>query len=187
MFRRLSIVFAIAVSATGLEAGANPVLVERCADGPGVGPFTLPFTTDPFAITAADFDLGAPSCSGQSGINDAVLCFAPENGCTLTINCDWSPGSLRGAGQYLSLFAGPCVDAPASCLAWAFDSSNTELSEITVAASQRYCVVCQDLAPGRVLTVSLTATAGDCGLIDVVLFADGFESGDTAAWSATAP
>lgn len=175
------------VLAAALEAGTNPVLVNSCADGPNVGPFTLPLTTDPFALTEANFDLSGAGCSGTSNINDAVLCFAPQYSCTLTIECVDADLSLFGAGQYLNLFQARCVDAPDSCLAWDFDSSHTVLTDVAVVAGQRYCVVCQDLYPPRVLTVSLTATAGDCGLIDNSIFEDGFASGGTGAWSAAVP
>ena len=185
--RTLCIVLAMAASATTLSAGGTPQLVNSCADGPHVGPYLLPLTTAPFLLTQANFDLTGAGCSNSVGINDAVLCFAPQNGCTLTIACDYTFEAPSGAGQYLNLFGGRCTHTPANCLAWDFASSNTQLTDIVVSAGGRYCVVCQDLEPGRLITVSLSASAGDCGLIDVLLFEDGFESGDSAAWSATVP
>lgn len=173
--------------AAGLAAAGVPELANSCADGPHVGPFPLPLTTAPFALTEANFDLTGAGCSNTAGINDAVLCFAPENDCTVDIACDWTPSPLHGADQYLNLIGGPCSHAPASCLAWNTEASNTRLEDVAVVAGQRYCVVCQDTLPGRWITVSISAVAGNCGLIDTSIFEDGFESGDTTSWSVSQP
>jgi len=180
---RSGILVVLLLCAGAASALPQPQLVNSCADGPGVGQFYLPVTTAVFELTEASFDLTGTGCPGTSGITDAVLCFTPQSSCSVTIHCDYTFNLAAGSGQYVTAFTGECADAPSSCEDWGYNASNSQITDLPLTAGQRTCVVCQDLEPGRLLTVSMAATKGDCGLIDTRIFADGFESGGFMSWS----
>lgn len=139
-------------------------------------------TSDDFAMSNC-MPFNAPSCASGAGL-DRVVCFMPTNDCEVLVQ-----NSTGGFGASIHVFSGACVPDPDSCVASESNDSNAAtITGIQLEAMTRYCVVAERCGDVN-LSVTINQVNGtDCGpLGSQIIFADGFESGDTTSWSATSP
>jgi len=169
LFRAFSIlglpVLLVAVAAAPTVAQpSNTCDGNESLDGMDALPQTLNLSagslTDSFTMTGG-------GCIEQAG-DDMVVCFTPQNSCSVDIACFYTPSA--GGVTSNNLFQGTCSTTPASCI----DSSSATGSAATVSgaalsAGTQYCVVCSNDVSATSLDVSITVAQGDCGALPVEL------------------
>ena len=159
---------------------------ETCAGQPSldwqdVMPFNVAPSpmSDDFAMTGAGCQPWNPTNCGFNDGFDRVVCFIPTNDCEVLVQV-----ATGNSGAAAHVFAGTCGE-PASCLAsLAEDDNGVLIPSVNLTANTRYCVVAERCGSASISWTINHIGGTDCGpLGPVPLFEDGFESGDTSAWS----
>jgi len=119
--------------------------------------------TDAFTPTGS-------GCSNQGG-DDIVLCFTPQNACTVTFVC-----SVDGVGAISNnIYQNVSCDdigSGTACAASNNASGNAYITDYALSAGVEYCFVCDNVSTSgtNLLTISLDDTLGsECGALPAVL------------------
>jgi hypothetical protein len=173
MHRRILPLASLVVVAVALVSFARPaaggvqVFQEACAGATLTGSDMLPITDTAVAGGDADFTVAASCQLGATAFSDVVVCFTPQNSCTVSFSCNATGGSNVRA----SIVQGPCAGTFASCLAAGTDVVPPEfsLASLALTAGQSFCFVCQNTVGNGSFNPSITETAGSCGALPVEL------------------
>ncbi len=168
-YRKLSFCTLIAVLALVLASSASaqlPNLGSNCAAGATVGPIDIAGSDSSAGQINTGFNgIDTSACGGNNTGGDGVICFTPQNSCTLLLECTGGPVSRQA-----KVGTGSCGD-----LSTCTTDLDTDVS-IAVNAGQEYCLYCEH-AGGGLLGYTITET-GDCGLLPVELEAFSISSTD---------
>jgi hypothetical protein len=113
-----------------------------------------------------DFTLPASCDLEHTPFSDIVVCFSPQNSCTVDFTCTASGGSRVRA----SIVQGPCSTTPVTCLAAGPNvvPANPSTASLALTAGLNYCFICQNTVGNGDFTASIS-TVGDCGALPAEL------------------
>ncbi len=160
----LLVLFAILAAIPALAQPSNTCDGNENLDGMDTLPQTLNL---PAASLTDTFTMSGGGCFEQAG-DDMVVCFTPQNSCSVNISCFYTPaaGGLTGT----NLFQGPCSTNPPTCISSTSASGMAAtISGASLTAGTQYCVVCSNNFALTSLDVSITVAQGDCGALPVEL------------------
>jgi hypothetical protein len=167
---RRALVVGMFVAAIGF-AGSSVHGADTCTGATLGSGDTLPQSDSANLDTLTDaFSPTGSGCSNQGG-DDIVLCFTPENSCTVTFGC-----SVDGTGGisnniYQSVSCGGITGGTA-CAASNNASGNAFINDYALTAGVEYCFVCDNVSTSgtNVMTISLVETlSSSCGALPVSL------------------
>ena len=160
----LLLLFSILAAVPALAQPSNTCDGNESLDGAD----SLPQTLNLAAGSLTDsFTMSGGGCLEQPG-DDMVVCFTPENSCSVDIACFYTPSA--GGVTSNNLFQGPCSTSPSSCI----DSSSATgmaatISSASLTAGTEYCVVCSNNVSATSLDVTISVDQGNCGALPVEL------------------
>jgi hypothetical protein len=121
------------------------------------------------AVSGGDRDFTLPaSCDlGNTPFSDIVVCFTPQNSCTVDFTCTATGGSDVRA----SIVQGPCSTNPVTCLVAGANvvPANPSTAAWALVSGQNYCFICQNTIGNGSFNASISATVGDCGALPAEL------------------
>ncbi len=132
------------------------------------GTDTLPQMLNLTAAAMTDtFTMTGPGCIDQPGGDDMVVCFTPQNSCTVDISCFYTPAG--GGTTAANLFQGACSTNPATCISSTSGGGTQTIVGASLTMGTQYCVVCSNNISITSLDVSIVINSGDCGALPVDL------------------
>jgi hypothetical protein len=156
---------------TAFFAGFSAEAADTCSGATLGSGDTLPQSDSGNLDSLTDaFTPTGSGCSNQGG-DDIVLCFAPQNSCTVTFACSVDGTGAISNNIYQGLSCG-AIGGGTACAASNNASGLAFITDYSLTAGVEYCFVCDNVSTSgtNLLSISLTETLGsDCGALPVSL------------------
>lgn len=166
MSRRKPLLLAAAVALLAVPGAIAGPPAESCAENPDIGPNGLPFQSG-MSPASDDFDLAGAGCEDTDGTADLIVCFVPENSCTMRLESRTPRGAVESGQLTINVVQGSCPALPANCVASDTGDSAAAVN-LPVTAGTQYCAVFETGFPEQ-HQLRILDREGECGRMPVEL------------------
>ncbi len=162
----------LALLAVLASPAAAQNLANNCGGSTNFGPIDIPGTFTSTNSTTGSNGIDGSACltMATNSNSDGVICFTPQNSCTVDLTCNGSASNNIDAG----VEAGSCMSPTGGCTT---NDSDT-VTGFSLTAGVQYCLYCES-NQNQQLGFTITET-GDCGLLPVELESFSISSSDHA-------
>lgn len=155
------------VALGGMQAQAS----DTCTGATLGSGDTMPQSDSGSLDTLTDaFSPAGSGCSNQGG-DDIVLCFTPQNSCTVNFACSVDGTGAISNNIYQGASCGT-IGGGTACAASNNASGLAFITDFALTSGVEYCFICDNVSTSgtNILTISLAESLGsDCGALPVTL------------------